>query len=73
MFGSRKKNTDNPVGDIETIIGQNTTITGKLSGSGNMRIDGHIDGDVSATGAVVIGESGVVQGNVVQGNIKGAV
>ena len=69
MFGSMKKNIDNSAKDIETIIGQNTTVTGKICGSGNIRIDGHIDGDVSAAGDVVIGESGVVQGNVKGGSL----
>ena len=69
MFGSMKKHIDNPAGDIETIIGRETTITGKISGSGNIRIDGHIDGGVSTTGSVVIGESGVVQGDIKSGSL----
>ena len=64
MFGSMKKNIDNPVGDIETIIGKDTTITGKISGSGNIRIDGHVDGDISTTGDIVIGASGDVKGDI---------
>ena len=69
MFGSMKKHIDNPTGDIETIIGRETTSTGKISGSGNIRIDGHIDGGVSTTGSVVIGESGVVQGDIKSGSL----
>jgi len=34
MFGSVKKHVDNPAGDIETIIGKGTTITGKLKSMG---------------------------------------
>ena len=77
MFGSVKKHIDNPTSDIETIIGRGTTIKGNLEGSGNIRIDGDIDGDVSVTGNIVIGESGNVQGNIkadsltVGGTIKG--
>ncbi len=69
MFGSMKKHIDNPVGDIETIIGRETTITGDLHGSGNIRIDGRIDGKISTTGNVVIGESGNVQGDIKSGNL----
>ena len=46
MFGSVKKHIDNPTGDIETIIGKETTITGQLQGSCNIRIDGRIDGGI---------------------------
>ena len=69
MFGSVKKHIDNPAGDIETIIGRNTTITGSINGSGNIRIDGRIDGGVSITGDAVIGESGVVQGDIKAGSL----
>ena len=64
MFGSVKKHVDNPSGDIETIIGRSTTIVGKVQSMGRVRIDGRVDGDVDATGDVVIGESGSVQGNI---------
>ena len=69
MFGSMKKHVDNPVGDIETIIGRDTTITGQLNSSGNIRVDGHIDGGITITGDAVIGESGVVQGDIKAGSL----
>ena len=69
MFGSVKKHIDNPTGDIETIIGKETTITGQLQGSGNIRIDGHIDGGISVTGNVVIGENGNVLGDIKAGSL----
>ena len=64
MFGSVKKHVDNPAGDIETIIGKGTTITGKLQSMGNLRIDGTIDGGITASGDAVIGASGSVKGDV---------
>lgn len=70
MFGSMKKNIDNPAKDIETIVGRDTTITGNLQGSGNIRIDGRVDGDVSTTGGIVIGESGTVQGDIKAGSLN---
>ena len=69
MNGSVKKHIDIPAGDIETVIGQDTTIIGCVEGSGNIRIDGRIDGDVSIAGNVVIGESGIVQGDIKTGNL----
>ena len=64
MLGSVKKRIENSAGDMETIIGMDTTITGNLEGSDNIRIAGHIDGNVSVTGNVVITKSGSVQGDV---------
>ena len=69
MFGSVKKHVDNPAGDIETIIGKGTTITGKLKSMGNIRIDGTVDGGVTVSGDAVIGESGSVKGDVKAGNL----
>ena len=69
MFGSVKKHIDNPAGDIDTIIGRETAITGQLQGSGNIRIDGRIDGGISITGSAVIGESGSVQGDIKAGSL----
>lgn len=69
MFGSVKKHIDNPAGDIETIIGRSTTITGTVNGSGNIRIDGHVEGGIAITGDAVIGETGVVQGDIKAGSL----
>ena len=69
MFGSVKKHVDNPAGDIETIIGKGTTITGKLQSMGNIRIDGTVDGDVTASGNAVIGADGSVKGDVKAENL----
>lgn len=70
MLGSVKKPIDNSAGDMETIIGMDTTITGNLEGSDNIRIAGRIDGNVSVTGNVVITKSGSVQGDVKAGGLS---
>lgn len=66
MFSSMKKRMDDTVtsNDIETIIGKSTHIHGEISGAGNIRVDGHVDGGISIEGNAVIGESGVVNGDV---------
>lgn len=71
MFNTVKKRMDETVNtnDIETIIGKNTCIKGELNGDGNVRIDGHIDGSISIMGNAVIGETGVVVGDVQSGNL----
>ena len=66
MFESMRKHVDETVGsnDIETIIGKNTAFTGQISGSGSVRIDGRVDGGIAVSGNVVIGESGIVVGDI---------
>lgn len=63
MFGT-KKNTEAPLGEIETIIGRNTSIKGEINGSGNIRVDGRVEGGIAIDGDAVIGESGNVLGDV---------
>lgn len=65
MFGVMKRRDDgSAAGDIETIIGKNTKIQGEVSGTGNLRIDGEIEGELKLSGAVIVGETGMVTGNV---------
>ena len=65
MFGVMKRRDDSSAsGDIETIIGKNTKIHGEVSGTGNLRIDGEIEGELKLSGSVIVGETGMVTGNV---------
>jgi len=63
MFESMKKKASSEA-DIETIIGSNTELKGQLHCSGNLRIDGQIEGNVSTEGDIVIGEHGNVLGDI---------
>ena len=66
MFGSLKNQFDNSKGnDIETIIGINTIIKGEINGSSNLRIDGTVEGSVTVSGTIIIGENGLVKGDIV--------
>jgi len=47
-----------------TIIGTGVVIEGKLSSTGDVRIDGNVKGDIKANGNVTVGESGEVDGQV---------
>lgn len=78
MFGSIRKQVDETIShDIETIIGANTVIKGEINGSSNLRIDGTVEGGISTTGSVIIGEAGTVNGDIkaaelsVSGRING--
>ena len=66
--------------EISTIIGEGYTITGELTGSSIIRIEGKIIGHVKVEGGVILGTNGVVEGDIftnsaiiygtVRGNVK---
>lgn len=53
----------------KTTIRAATRITGTVSGPGDLFLNGKVDGDVSISGLLFIGESGSVQGKVAAGNV----
>ena len=52
-----------------------TTIKGDIQANGDFRMDGTLDGNVTLTGKLVIGEKGLIKGNVVcqNANVMGAI
>ena len=50
--------------DEATVISKGLKIEGKLSCSGNIRLDGEVQGDISSEGVVIIGENGKVNGQI---------
>ena len=64
-----------------SVIGSTSVVRGNVRGQGNLEILGKIEGDVSVTGDIVLGESAGVRGNLngasitvagqVQGDIRG--
>ncbi|MDF2563859.1 MAG: hypothetical protein K0Q53_254 [Massilibacillus sp.] len=69
MFSSKKKSSSFGTNDIETIIGKNTQFKGMLSGDGNIRVDGTLDGEISSTGDVVIGDQGNITATIKANNV----
>ena len=57
------------------LIGNGTTIKGDIDSNGDIRIDGHLIGSLKANGKVVIGQTGVMEGdlNCKQAEISGVV
>ncbi|MHB1514071.1 bactofilin family protein [Acidiferrobacter sp.] len=77
-----KKSGEKPCNTIDTLVGEQTTITGNLVFSGGLRIDGKVHGDITAQGegsTLILSERGAVIGNmraphlVINGSIKGNV
>jgi cytoskeletal protein CcmA (bactofilin family) len=50
--------------DEVTIIGAGVVLEGKLSSNGNIRVDGAINGDITANGNVTVGETGEITGEI---------
>ena len=61
------------------LIGNGTIIKGEVSAAGDIRIDGTINGTLKATGKVVVGQQGLVEGEIlcnsadISGRVKGII
>lgn len=48
-----------------TIISNGVKIEGKVNSTGNLRVDGSLQGDLTANGNVTVGEQGEINGGIV--------
>lgn len=61
------------------ILGSGTEVTGNIKSNGDFRIDGHLKGNIEVKGKLVVGASGLVDGEVfcqtadISGNLKGKI
>ena len=57
------------------LLGNGTTIKGDIESNGDIRIDGHLLGSLKSNGKVVLGQTGVMEGdlNCKQAEIAGVV
>ncbi len=62
MFSSKKKGMDTAI--INTIIGDNSRIEGQLIVSESTRVDGLLHGKLLSKSKVIIGEHGVIKGDI---------
>ena len=49
---------------VNTIVGSGSLISGNVTVSGLLRIDGDIDGNIQTMGRVIIGEEARIRGNI---------
>ena len=76
MLGMSNKNNSTDPGSVN-LIGGGTKIIGDINSSGDIRIDGHLIGNISTNGKFVLGQNGVVEGNIsstnadISGEVKG--
>lgn len=78
MFGSKKPAVFVDQ-QVETVIGKGTQIQGTITANSGVRIDGQLDGDLTSSGDVLVGDSGVLNAQVkarnavIAGLVKGNV
>jgi len=82
MFGKRKQE-EKRIGKIETIIGPDSEVKGTVFSKGSIRVDGIIEGGITQSDSVIVGETGIVSGDInaqtvvvagrVQGNVNASV
>ena len=67
MFGSKESKGMSEVNSevIETIVGFNTEVEGSIVSQGSLRVDGKLHGNVNVKGNLIIGEKGLLKGDVV--------
>ncbi len=69
MFNSKKQDTEmipekTSGGNGTTLISSGTTLKGDISSDADLRIDGKIVGNITCTAKIVIGTSGLVEGDI---------
>jgi len=73
------RNTSQPQEKILTLISEGCKFEGNLSSPSTTKIDGHVVGNLRGESGIIIGEKGVVEGNVnavdviIYGTVKGNV
>lgn len=74
MFNTTKKPTTEMItektngGNGTTLISAGTTLKGDISSNADLRIDGTIVGNINSSAKIVIGNSGVVEGDIFGNN-----
>lgn len=61
------KNQQTDTGSVN-LIGNGTKIVGDITSAQDVRIDGHLSGNIVTSGRFVLGPNGMVEGNVTSGN-----
>jgi cytoskeletal protein CcmA (bactofilin family) len=72
MFGGKR--TTSAVGSsvtsdqVETVIGKDTVFKGSISSNSGLRIDGQMEGDITTTGDIIVGNTGNAKARITARN-----
>ncbi len=68
MFSGERKSGNDDAPAIDTLIGENTTVTGDVRFQGGLHVEGHIDGSVATAdgeaGHLTLSERGSIKGEI---------
>jgi cytoskeletal protein CcmA (bactofilin family) len=78
MFNTKNKTDmqqEKTNGSGATLIGAGTTLKGDIKSNSDLRIDGTVTGNINSAAKIIIGSSGVVEGDITgnQADINGKV
>jgi len=68
MFKKTKQINDINQQEISTLIGEGFALTGELTGKSVIRIDGKITGNVKVLNGIILGEKGMIIGDIETGS-----
>ena len=61
----KAKSVDFAKQEISTLIGEGYHVKGDIEGTSVIRIDGKVTGNINAEGGIILGESGIIDGNLI--------
>ena len=72
MFSTKDKDMAKPneTNGVVNLIGVGTTISGDITSSGDIRVDGTLKGSINTKGKVVVGTTGIGEGDVICQNAE---
>lgn len=70
MFNSKEKKELEQLSNSSNHLGKGTIIKGDLESYGNIRIEGNVNGNVTTKSKIVLGDSGVIKGNLLAQNAE---
>ncbi len=70
MFSEKKKNSGNGASKQPNRLGKSTSVNGDITSEEDFRIDGNFEGNLTTSGKLVVGESGVLKGNISASNAE---
>ena len=79
MNGKKGEDRTRDVSEVVSVVGSGMKVTGDCVTDGTLRVEGRVEGTIRAAKAVVVGEGGVVAGDiqtqdaVVAGTVQGSI